>query len=149
MACNDRLARELRSKGFRVTPQRAVILEIVAHRRGHQSAMDVYREARTRLPGLNLVTVYRTLETLQQAGMLDLFAVAGGVDRFALREAANPHGHLVCRGCGEVREFPAEDVARFASRLTRRHGFHVETSHLTLQGLCPECQRRSPKQVQS
>jgi Fur family ferric uptake transcriptional regulator len=139
MACSDRLARDLRSKGFRVTPQRAVILEVIAHRGGHQSAKDVYRAARKRLPGLNPVTVYRTLESLQRAGVLDLFSVAGEVDRFALRERGNPHAHLVCSRCGTVVEVTLAIAEGLVRTVSREHGFALETSHLTLTGLCRNC----------
>lgn len=139
MACTERLAQALRRLGYRVTPQRAVILEIIAHRGGHQSAQEVYAEAIRRLPGLNLVTVYRTLETLHQAGMVDVFSVGTGVDRFALREEGNPHGHLVCRACGRVLEFPIEELQRMTVQLRNDHGFVVEPSHLTLRGVCKEC----------
>jgi Fe2+ or Zn2+ uptake regulation protein len=63
MSCGQRLTHELRAAGYRVTPQRLVILESVAHARVNTSAQQVFAEARRRLPGLDPATVYRTLQT--------------------------------------------------------------------------------------
>ena len=111
MSCGERLVAELRSRKRRVTPQRAVILETIAHMGGHRSVQEVYSQARDRLPGLNLATIYRTLETLHEAGMVDLFHSGAGPTLFALRDPDAPHGHLVCIECQhvlDIDETPAE-----------------------------------------
>ena len=102
MSCGERLAIELRSKGYRVTPQRAVILETIAHKNGHLCAQDIYIDARRKLPGLNLATVYRTVEVLHEAEMVDLFNDGSNPALFAMRDPHHPHGHLVCRQCHAV-----------------------------------------------
>ena len=84
MSCGERLANELRSKGHRVTPQRAVILETIAHKNGHLCAQDIYTDARRKLPGLNLATVYRTVEVLHEAEMVDLFNDGSNPALFAM-----------------------------------------------------------------
>lgn len=139
MACGERLAKELREQGFRVTPQRAVILETIAHLEGHRTAQEVYRVAGERLPGLNLATIYRTLETLHAASLVDLFDVGGGVTRFSLRDPEHRHGHLVCRNCGRTLMLDPAHVASMARKISDETGFEIALDHLTLAGLCEAC----------
>ncbi|MCJ7568855.1 MAG: transcriptional repressor, partial [Anaerolineales bacterium] len=77
MSCGKRLAEQLRERGYRVTAQRTIILETIAHMKAHNSAQQVYEGARQRLPGLNLATVYRTVESLHEAGLINML-LAGG-----------------------------------------------------------------------
>jgi Fur family ferric uptake transcriptional regulator len=139
MACGDRLAGQLRQAGFRVTPQRNVILQTVAHMGDHLLAQQVYEAARRRLPGLNLATVYRTLDSLHRAGLIDLLSTGDEPLRFALRDEAVPHCHLVCRGCGQVFEVEASAFKRLARTLDTEHAFRADISHLTLSGWCRSC----------
>ena len=139
MSCGDRLMRELRAAGYRATPQRLVILESVAHARDHTSAQQVFTQARRRLPGLNPATVYRTLETLSRAGLLDLHASGGESLRFSMRDPDHPHAHLVCRACGRKVEVDPGLLGSLSRAVKRRSGFVVDTHHLTLSGLCASC----------
>jgi Fe2+ or Zn2+ uptake regulation protein len=139
MSCGERLARELRRRGQRVTPQRAVILETISHLARHVSAQEVFEQARRRLPGLHLATVYRALEGLQQAGLVDPFHAGPGLTRFALAQQDHPHGHLICQRCGRTEDFDPALAHGLTAELAERHGYEVNLSHLTLRGLCPEC----------
>jgi len=139
MSCGQRLMSELRAAGHRVTPQRLMILESVAHARDHTSAHEVYAEARRRLPGLNPATVYRTLQTLHAAGLVDLHMDGGQTLRFSLRDPQHPHAHLVCGSCGRELELDPELLRPLARSIRRRTGFQLETTHLTLAGRCSRC----------
>jgi Fur family ferric uptake transcriptional regulator len=140
MSCGQRLSGELRLSGFRVTPQRGVILETIAHMEGHLSAHEVFEAARLRLPGLNIATVYRTLETLHEAGLVDFMVSATDPVRFSYRDQDKPHDHLVCRRCHQVLELDHDLLRPLASGVARDHGFHLDTDHLTLTGICQACQ---------
>ena len=139
MSCGDRLEAELRRSGYRVTPQRAVILETISHLDGHSSVNQVFDLASKRLPGLNLVTVYRTLDRLQRAGLIDLLSTSGSSMRFSIRDQSNQHGHLQCRVCGSVSEIPADLFGDMLTKIEKQYHFKVESDHLTLQGVCEEC----------
>ena len=139
MSCGQRLAEELRKKGYRVTAQRTILLETIAHKGGHLNVQEIYQAARKRLPGLNLATVYRTLESLRDADLIDGYGSGSEPMQFALRDQENPHGHLACRMCGTVSEFDLSIVESFVGDIRKTSGFQIEGSHLTLQGLCRQC----------
>lgn len=141
MSCGERLATELRKAGFRVTPQRTVILETIAHQGGHLSAHEVYLEASKRLPGLNIATIYRTLESLHKIGMIDLLSFGSLPIRFSIKDPSKPHGHLVCRRCKQILEVDAGFIAQIAREVEREIGFIIDTDHLTLTGVCKDCTR--------
>ena len=143
MSCSERLGAEMRRRGLRLTPQRSVILETVAHLEGHPTAQEVYQGASARLPGLNLATIYRTLEALQHAGLVDSMETGSGQSRFALRDLDHLHHHLVCRQCGGEWEVDGEAVRGLSAALQRKRGFHLDTDHLTLVGQCRSCWERS------
>jgi Fe2+ or Zn2+ uptake regulation protein len=141
MSCGERLQEAMRLRGLRVTPQRGVILETVSHLGGHPTVTEVYHQAVRRLPGLNAATVYRTLESLREAGLVDGMD-DGGPARFSLRDLDHPHHHLVCSDCGGVAELEPEPVNGFASQVRRSTGFQLQTDHLTLPGRCRKCSGR-------
>ena len=140
MSCGEKLAHELRRKGFRVTPQRSVILETIAHNQGHQSVQEVFAQAGKSLPGLNIATVYRTLEMLHRAGMVELLSTRADIVRFSLRDPQHPHYHLICRNCDAVLELAPTLIEELAQALRRDHGFGLDSSHLTLTGICQACE---------
>jgi Fe2+ or Zn2+ uptake regulation protein len=140
MSCGERLANKMRERGFRVTAQRTIILETIAHMDGHLSAQQVFEHASERLPGLNLATVYRTVETLHEAGLVDMLDAQSEPLRFALRDPENPHGHLVCTHCGRVMDLDAGLIQSLADTVASQTNFHVDHHHLTLQGTCPDCE---------
>lgn len=139
MSCGERLAQQLRKKGYRVTAQRTILLETIAHKGGHLNVQEIFQSARQRLPGLNLATVYRTVDSLREAGLIDWFDAGTEPMQFALRDSDHPHGHLVCRQCGVVTELDLALVNLFAGDVRKDSGFQIDGSHLTLQGLCSEC----------
>jgi Fur family ferric uptake transcriptional regulator len=139
MSCGERLKNELREAGYRVTPQRAVILETIAHMEGHHSAQEVYESARDRLPGLNIATVYRTLDTLHHAGFIDLFPSSTDTMLFAFHDDTNIHCHLHCVRCGQVFEIGIEPFRPLAAEIERVSDFKINLSHITLRGTCSDC----------
>jgi Fur family ferric uptake transcriptional regulator len=143
MSCGDQLASDLRREGYRVTPQRAVILETIAHLDRHSSVNEVFELAKARLPGLNIATVYRTLEKLHEAGLMDLLSTSGDSMRFSLRDRSNRHGHLHCRICGLEFEIPADYFSKMIDEIKIQYGFKVDGDHLTLGGICGDCRHNS------
>jgi Fe2+ or Zn2+ uptake regulation protein len=105
----------------------------------HSSAQEVYRRARQRLPGLNPATVYRTLEALHRAGLLDQLGSSEAPLRFSLRDPSRPHHHLVCRSCGRSFELDPRRLRPLGDALARTEGFALDDDQQTLTGLCSDC----------
>ncbi len=134
------IASVLREKGLRATPQRTVILELLHEVEGHrhQTAQELFQQAQDRLPGLNLATIYRTLEGLFEAGLVDRMD-AGESVRYSLRDPHHLHGHLHCRQCGHGPEIGSDDLGSIARLIGERYGFVLDVNHLTLSGVCQSC----------
>lgn len=146
MSCGEKLAEELRAKGFRMTPQRMVILETIAHIGGHLSVQEVFTDAQQRLPGLNIATVYRTLDSLHRAGMVDLFYTGFNPARFSLRDPDYPHGHLMCTNCEQILDIDPGLITSIAQVIYADTGFFLDRNHLTLSGLCNLCKKQTHTQ---
>jgi Fur family ferric uptake transcriptional regulator len=138
------LTDSLRSRGLRITAQRAVILETLAAMNGHCTAQEVFDRAASRLPGLNLATVYRTLELLYQVGLVDVLTSATEVQCYTFRDGHHRHAHLVCRRCGRMLEADLDLVEKLRSEIENRSGFLIDDHHLALSGLCSDCAELEP-----
>jgi Fur family ferric uptake transcriptional regulator len=136
-------ATTLREKGLRATSQRVVLLKLVAEVDGHRhlTAQEIYDLASQTLPGLNLATVYRTLEGLHEVGLVD--RLAAGLDQvhYSYRDPDHRHGHLCCKRCGKVSEFDYEVVENLAQLIEKKYGFSLADNHLGLSGTCGDCQK--------
>jgi len=136
---SEALARRLRALRVRVTPQRLVVLEALEAHGGHTTAEEVMRWAATRASGLNLATVYRTLELLVSLGLVAQTDLGGEAATFELVGGA-PHHHLVCESCGAVIEMDDALFQSLRADVLRRYGFDARSRHIALFGVCRGCQ---------
>ena len=127
------LAERLRARGMRMTTQRQLVLDAVG--RLEHATPDQVSEA---VPEVDLTTVYRTLETLEQIGLLAHTHLGHGAPSYRL--ADDDHIHVVCHHCNAVTDAPAGLVDELAQRLHADRGFLVDRSHLTIFGTCADCQ---------
>lgn len=132
------LSTVLRERGFRLTLQRELILDAVEARHGHISADDLYAEIHRRFPQVNISTVYRTLELLEEEGLLSHTHFHDGISRWH-REAESHHQHLICERCGWEGELALELVEPLSAELQRRYGFVTHPIHFAIVGLCRNC----------
>jgi Fur family ferric uptake transcriptional regulator len=133
----------LRAKGYRLTPQRGLVLEAVQSL-GHATPEEVFAEVHERAPGVNISTVYRTLELLEDLGLVTHTHLGHGPPTF--HSATVPeHVHLVCRGCRAVTEVPPAAVDSLVRRLADDLGFSTDVNHLTVFGTCAECTATSSR----
>ena len=135
------LARRLRALRVRVTPQRLLVLEALAAHGGHMTADEVMRWTEPHSPGLNLATVYRTVELLVSLGLVAQTDLGGEATAFELVGGA-PHHHLVCESCGAVIEMDDGLFQALRADLLRRYGFDARSRHIALFGVCRDCQSR-------
>lgn len=135
----EELASDLKAVGQRVTPQRVMILGAFASPQEHLSADRVYERIAALAPAINRSTVYRTLETFRDLGIVTETDLGGGVREFALR-GGDPHHHLVCLHCRHQIVLADDAVDALRADIAERTGFAATIEHLALFGVCAECQ---------
>lgn len=131
------LHERLRSRGYRLTPQRELVLRAVTEL-GHATPEDVFDWVRNRSSGVNISTVYRTLELLEELALVKHTHLSHGAPTYHAA-AAPEHVHLVCRQCGDVIEAEPSVVASLVEALRRDVGFVADVGHLTVFGQCRRC----------
>jgi Fur family transcriptional regulator, ferric uptake regulator len=122
----------------RNTRQRGAIATALAETDGFVSAQDLHAELRTRGERVGLTTVYRALQSMADAGEVDMMRQPGG-EALYRRCSSGHHHHLVCRICGRTVEVEGPTVESWADRVAGKHGF-VDVSHtMEIFGTCPDC----------
>jgi Fe2+ or Zn2+ uptake regulation protein len=130
----------LSEKGYKVTPQRLAILELV-RAKGHFDADELYRRARKKYPRISLSTIYRTLLLFRQMGLVDGHSFAQSHCHYESL-ASGEHYHLLCSQCGRIVEFAHPLIEKIKKEVSREHGFVIKQADIHLTGLCHECQRK-------
>jgi len=128
----------LKERGLRMTPQRQLILDAVAALRGHISADQVYQQVIRQFPDVNVTTVYRTLEVLEELGLMRHTHFHDGVAQYQRTDEA-PHHHLVCTVCDGDTELDLEILEPLAEELLQRYGFKSDLAHTAIVGVCRAC----------
>lgn len=128
---------ELRARGYRLTPQRQLVLEAV-DRLGHATAEDVANEVRRTASGVNISTVYRTLELLEELELVTHTHLGHGAPTYHAA-TLDAHVHLVCRTCGSVEEVAPATVQSLVDQLAADRAFIVDVGHFAIFGECRDC----------
>jgi Fur family ferric uptake transcriptional regulator len=133
----DELAARLRGSGYRLTAQRQLVLRAVEEL-GHATPDEVLTHVRSRASAVNASTVYRTLEVLEELGLVRHAHLSDRAPTY--HSTTGPeHFHLVCRSCHRVRSVDPSVLAPLASALASEQEFVVDVGHLTVFGHCVEC----------
>lgn len=127
----------LRHRGLQATSARIAVLQILSEEHQHRSVEELRGDILERYPAIDPVTVYRTLETLEDQGLVVRMELGDKRTRWAF--VTHDHHHLICRSCERVVELDDEPFQRLAEELARQYGFRVDMHHLVLRGLCPMC----------
>lgn len=131
-------ADRLTAAGERVTRQRLLIANALAADGRQLTAEQLYRGLRRQAPGIGRATVFRTLETLVDAGVARRLELDGHVYAYV---ACLPehHHHLACTSCGRVEEIDEAYIAPIARRLAADLGFEIDDARLDFYGRCAAC----------
>ena len=132
------MVQALKERGHRLTPQRQMILEAIEASRGHVSAESIHAEVAARFPQVNISTVYRTLELLQDLGLVSHTHFDDGIAQYHLASEAQ-HQHMVCRRCGHEQELAVSVLDPLDRHLRERYGFVADLAHFAIVGLCAKC----------
>ncbi len=137
------LAELLRSRGLRLTAQRQLVLQAVMEL-GHATPEQVHSAVREVAAGVNITTIYRTLELLERLGLVTHTHLSHGSPTYHAA-GEHQHVHLVCRECGAIDEIEPELLRPLADQLAAQRGFQVDIGHVALFGVCGQCEDGGPK----
>lgn len=130
----------LHEHGFRMTPQRMAVLNILSQAGAHLTPLAICQKAAEALPGLTDATVYRTLTFLAQQGLVLAAHVGNG--QLVYEIAGRNHHHLICRKCGNTCEISHDLLKSLYEQFQASTGYQIDTVHVTFFGLCPACQAK-------
>jgi Fur family ferric uptake transcriptional regulator len=131
-----------RERGLRWTPQRRAVVEVLSRTDGHITGAELVERCRARDAQTIPSTVYRTLDVLEELGLVRHGHGADGREEYHVG-AASEHGHLYCATCGGSWEISDAAAGRIVATLARTDGFEVDLSHVTVVGRCRECALRA------
>lgn len=141
----ERVLLELRAAGHRITMPRRAVIDTLARVDDHPTVDQIANDIEARWPGIHLTTVYRTLETLTDLGVVNHVHLASGAAYHLAGTAGggSQHVHAQCRTCHRVIDLPVGVLDAVRRRLDRTNGFHLEAHHVALSGLCADCARNA------
>ena len=125
----------------RATRQRAAIMALLDSVDEFRSAQELHDELRRRGENIGLTTVYRTLQSLSSADLVDMVRTDTGESVYRRCSAPDHHHHLVCRSCGSAVEVSGREVEAWAAEVAEGHGFSNVSHTIELFGTCADCQR--------
>ena len=134
---NNELANQLGEAGYKITPPRSAVLQVVADSPNYLVPAAVLERGRTLYPKLGRATVYRTLELLTKLHILR--PIYDGRDGLNFIRAVGGHHHLVCADCGDTVEFDDCVATELADDLADRYGFTIQSHLLEFYGVCAPC----------
>jgi Fur family ferric uptake transcriptional regulator len=134
----------LRERGLRWTPQRRVLIEVLSHSDGHVTGAELVERCRAVDPTTIPSTVYRTLDVLEELGIVRHAHGIDGREEYHVLPAAD-HGHLHCTRCRQTWEISAAEAEALVSVLCAERAFEVNLSHLSISGLCAACREAGPR----
>jgi Fur family ferric uptake transcriptional regulator len=139
MACEQIFIQQLRERGFRLTPQREMILSVLHDVEGLATADEICQRVQNISSSVDISTVYRTLDLLQKFELVACVDAGDGQHRYELLGIHGPHLHLVCQACGQVIGADLEVAQDFGQCLQAEYGFVAALDHLSVPGLCATC----------
>lgn len=134
------IVNKLSELGYRLTPQRIMILSAIENSNDHISAEEIYARVMAKYPHVNISTVYRTLELLKRLGLVTETDLGGGRVRYHPAEKGHHH-HLVCQECGIIIDLDESLLTSLKDALLREHKFIADLRHLAIFGRCVNCSK--------
>jgi Fur family transcriptional regulator, ferric uptake regulator len=136
-------AARLHSQGYRLTPQRQLILETVRRANDHVTPDQVYMAVHRQHPAISRATIYRTLDFLCEMHLIH--ALYWGGQMYYEITDEQPHHHLVCRACGGMEDCEINLLKTLFEAVEKKHHFVIDMDHVALFGLCQQCRGAGKK----
>ena len=138
MSPPEYIVSKLSELGYRLTPQRMMIVSAIEKSDDHISAEEIYAQVVAKYPNVNISTVYRTLELLKRLGLVTETDFGGGRVRYHPAGKGHHH-HLVCQECGAIIDLDESVLSSVKDVLLREYGFVADLRHLAIFGRCINC----------
>ena len=135
---HDRAVESLREQGYRLTPQRLLILSVVAESGGHMGVDQVFRLAKEANPYMDIATVYRTLHLLKKLNVVTEVAIGDRL-HYELTDPEGKHHHMVCQVCSGAFNLGPHHLEQFRHTLMQEFDFEPDLEHFTVTGVCSTC----------
>ncbi len=143
MVQHQRAIETLREKGHRLTPQRMLVLSIVADGDGHMGVDEVFRRSKEAYPYMDIATVYRTLHLFKDLGVVTEVAIGDRL-HYELTDPSGKHHHMVCRVCNGAFNLSPHYLEEFRTTLVREFDFEPDLEHFAITGICSKCRAENP-----
>ncbi|MCY6372320.1 Fur family transcriptional regulator [Clostridium ganghwense] len=142
----EKLKEKLKLKGYKLTPQRRAIVNIVMENKGsHLTAEELYDLVKIECPEIGLATVYRTIQLLEDIGAIYKLNLDDGCNRYELinEDEIHQHHHLICNKCGNVIEVEDDLLDVIEKKVEEEYKFKIENHSVKFFGICSECLKKS------
>lgn len=141
----DILKEKLKETGFKITPQRRAIIEILLkNNKDHLSSEEIYDLVRVDCPEIGLATVYRTMQLLDEIGVISKLNLDDGCIRYEIslnKEDTHNHHHLICKNCGKIMEVKEDLLDSIEKEIQELYKFKILDHDVKFYGLCPKCNK--------
>jgi len=135
----NKIAGLLREQGHKLTPQRHIVLKVMASSHDHLTPELIYEKSLLEDRSIGRVTVYRTLDLLSKLNLVCKVHSENGCHSYMMRRPTEHHHHLICSGCGKVVDFTNCSLADVEKKLSQETGFDIKDHLLEFRGLCRAC----------
>jgi len=133
---------KLKSRDFRITPQRYAVLSILANSEGHPSVEQIYKKVKAQFPTTSLATVYKTVALLKELNEVLELGFHDGNNRYDGHKPY-PHPHVICTSCRSIMDPDLISLDDLSREMSKKTGYKILTHRLDFFGLCPACQRKA------
>jgi Fur family transcriptional regulator, ferric uptake regulator len=129
----------LRQRGYKLTSQRRIIIDEIIGSEEHQTPAAIHERVKAAHPGVGLVTIYRTLEILEECGLICETHSGHSCHSYLMRHTSAHHHHLICSSCGKVVDFGDCGLSDLETKLMEKSGFKINSHLLEFLGQCSQC----------
>ncbi|WP_101772775.1 Fur family transcriptional regulator [Peptostreptococcus faecalis] len=139
----EALKEKLKSTGFKITPQRRAIIEVLLeNENSHMSSEEIYDKVRVSCPEIGLATVYRTMQLLDEINGISKLNLDDGCIRYEINvegDDSHHHHHLICKECGNIIEVREDLLDAIEERVENTYNFRIKNHDLKFYGTCVDC----------
>ena len=138
----EEMLSKLKSRDFRITPQRLAVLRILASSEGHPTVDEIYKEVKAAFPTTSLATVYKTVSLLKELNEVLELGFPDGSNRYDGNNPV-PHPHAICMKCKKIMDPELMSIEELSEEMSRKTGYKILHHRLDFFGLCPDCQKNN------